>query len=88
MKKTLFDDKWKLIRGQVNTRWNLIAEYDLKKVDKSEAKLSKFATLLQVKYGYTRPVAKVHINRLLAEYEARTHSLPETEIKKIRTRAA
>ena len=40
-----------------------MAEADLKKVDKAEDKLGKFVTILQVKYGYTRPQAMEEINK-------------------------
>jgi hypothetical protein len=36
MNKTLFEEKWKLIRSQSTSRWSLIADYDLVKVDKAE----------------------------------------------------
>jgi len=61
--KSKFDQKWKLIRGQSVEWWSLVAEHDLKKVDKAEDKLDKFVTLLQVKYGYTRQQAAEEINR-------------------------
>ena len=71
MNKAMFEEKWKLIRGQVNARWSLMAEYDLAKLDKSEEKFSRFVTMLQVKYGYTRPQAKEETAKLWAEYEAK-----------------
>lgn len=72
MNKAIFDEKWKVFRGQSTEWWSLMAEFDLVKVDKAEVKLDKFATLLQVKYGYTRQKAREEINRLWAEYEAQT----------------
>ena len=48
--KALFEEKWKVIRGQATGWWSLIAEFDLVKVDKAEVKFDKFATMLQVKY--------------------------------------
>jgi hypothetical protein len=71
MNKTIFEEKWKLIRGQSTEWWSLMAEYDLIKVDKAEVKFDKFATMLQVKYGYTRQKAREEINRFWAEYEAK-----------------
>jgi hypothetical protein len=71
MNKALFEEKWKLIRGQVNTRWSLMVEYDLLKVDKAEVKFNKFVNMLQVKYGYTRKKAKEEIGNLWAEYESK-----------------
>ena len=75
MNKTIFDEKWKLIRSQSTTWWGLMADYDLIKVDKAEIKFDKFVTMLQVKYGYTRQKAREEINRLWAEYEAKNDSL-------------
>ncbi len=72
MNKAIFDEKWKVFRGQSTEWWSLMAEFDLVKVDKAEVKFDKFATLLQVKYGYTRQKAREEINRLWAKYEAQT----------------
>ena len=68
--KSLFEEKWKVIRNQSTNWWSLMAEFDLIKVDKSEVKFDKFATLLQVKYGYSRQKAREEINRVWTEYEA------------------
>ena len=68
--KALFEEKWNVIRSQSTGWWSLIAEFDLVKVDKAEVKFDKFATMLQVKYGYTRQKAREEINRLWTEYEA------------------
>ncbi|MCB0102785.1 MAG: hypothetical protein H6635_07770 [Anaerolineales bacterium] len=61
--KSKFDQKWKVIRKQSMGWWNLVAEHDLKKVDKAEDKLNKFITILMVKYGYTREQAILEINK-------------------------
>jgi len=61
--KSKFDEKWKLIRSQSTDWFSLMAEQDLKKVDKAHDKLDKFMTILQVKYGYTREQAREEINR-------------------------
>lgn len=70
MNKSLFEEKWKMIRGEINSRWSLMVEYDLAKVDKAEVKFNKFVTMLQVKYGYTRQQAKEEISKLWSEYES------------------
>lgn len=70
MNKSMFEEKWKLIRDQINTRWSLMVEYDLVKVDKAEVKFDKFVTMLQVKYGYTRQQAKEEIGKLWSEFES------------------
>ena len=72
MNKTIFEEKWNVIRSQATARWSLMAEYDLNKVDKAEVKFDKFVTMLQVKYGYTRQKAREEIGRLWAEYEAKS----------------
>ncbi len=71
LNKTIFEENWKVIRKQSTGRWSLMAEHDLVKVDKAEDKYDKFATMLQVKYGYTRQQAREEINRLWAENEAK-----------------
>ena len=66
--KSKFDEKWKLIRGQSIEWFSLMAEQDLKKVDKAEDKLDKFVTILQVKYGFTRQQAREEINKRWAAF--------------------
>ena len=68
--KAVFDEKWKVIRGQSTSWWSLMAEYDLVKVDKADVKFDKFVTMLQVKYGYTRVKGKEEVGKLWSEYEA------------------
>jgi len=70
MNKTVFEENWAVIRGLINARWDLMVEYDLLKVDKAEVKFDKFVTMLQVKYGYTRPQAKDEIGKLWAGHKA------------------
>ena len=70
LNNSLFEEKWDLIRGQINARWSLMVEYDLLKVDKAEMKFDKFVTMLQVKYGYTRQKASEEINELWSEYKS------------------
>ena len=74
MNKSLFEEKWKLIRGQITAKWSLMVEYDLAKVDKAEVKFDKFVTMLQVKYGYTRQQAREEIGKLWAEHEPKNKS--------------
>ena len=71
MNKSLFEEKWNLIHGQINAKWSLMVEYDLVKVDKAEVKFDKFVTMLQVKYGYTRQQAKEEISKLWSETESK-----------------
>jgi len=72
--KTIFDEKWPLIRGQINSKWSLMVEYDLLKVDKAEVKFEKLVTLLRVKYGYTPQKGKEEIGKLWEEYQAKRKS--------------
>lgn len=71
LNKAIFEENWKEIRSQSTKRWNLMAEHDLLKVDKADDKYDKFATMLQVKYGFTRQQAREEIQRLWAESEAK-----------------
>jgi hypothetical protein len=66
----MFDNKWKQIRSQTPEWWGLMHEDDLKKGDKSAYKLDKYATMLQVKYGYTRRQAHEEITSRVADFEA------------------
>ncbi len=74
MNKMIFEENWKLIRGAINARWNLMVEYDLLKVDKAKEKFDKFVAMLQVKYGYTRQDARDEIGKFWAEYESNNSS--------------
>lgn len=74
MNRAIFEEKWTLIRGQINAKWSLMVEYDLIKVDKADVKFDKFTTMLQVKYGYTRQKAREEIGSLWSEYEANNKS--------------
>jgi hypothetical protein len=69
MNKTIFEEKWKTIRGLSTARWSLMADFDLKKVDKADDKYDKFVTMLQVKYGYTRQQAREEISKFWTKYE-------------------
>lgn len=74
MNRAIFEEKWALIRGQINAKWSLMVEYDLIKVDKADVKFDKFVTMLQVKYGYTRQKAREEIARLWTDCEASNKS--------------
>jgi hypothetical protein len=76
MNRALFEEKWEVIRDQANLWWSLMADFDLKKVDKADAKFDKFVTMLQVKYGLTRPQAREEITKRWAEYEAKSKARP------------
>jgi len=74
LNNAIFEEKWKQIRGQSTEWWSLMAEYDLLKVDKAEAKFDKFVSMLQVKYGYTRQKAREEVGKLWAKYESENKS--------------
>ena len=76
MNKAMFEEKWKVIRGQSTARWSLMADFDLLKVDKADDKYDRFVTMLQVKYGYTRQQAREEVNKLWVEYEVKSKSNP------------
>jgi len=61
MNRAIFEEKWALIRGQINAKWSLMVEYDLIKVDKADVKFDKFTTMLQVKYGNSPPCFKLNM---------------------------
>ena len=76
MNKTIFEGKWKQIRGKSKEWWSLINDLDLSRVDKAAVKLDKYVVLLQVKYGYTKQYAKEEINKHIAEHEAEERNVP------------
>jgi uncharacterized protein YjbJ (UPF0337 family) len=70
MNKTIFEGKWKEIRGKSKEWWSLINDLDLSRVDKAAIKLDKYVVLLQVKYGYTKQYAREEINKHMEQHEA------------------
>ena len=76
MNKTIFEGKWKQIRGKSKEWWSLINDLDLSRVDKAAVKLDKYVVLLQVKYGYTKQHAKEEINKRIAKHEAEESKVP------------
>ena len=48
-----------------------MADFDLSKVDKAEDKYDRFVTMLQVKYGLSRQLAREEVQKFWAEHEAR-----------------
>jgi len=76
MNKTIFEGKWKQIRGKSKEWWSLINDLDLSRVDKSAVKLDKYVVLLQVKYGYTKQHAKEEINRRIVQQDAEESKVP------------
>ena len=71
MDKNEFEGKWSIIREQSKVWWSLITDFDLNKVEKANFKFFKYLTLLQLKYGYDRQVAKDEVSRRVTEYETK-----------------
>ena len=76
MNKTIFEGKWKQIRGKSKEWWSLINDLDLSRVDKADFKLDKYVVLLQVKYGYSKQDAREEINKRLEQHEAKEKDHP------------
>lgn len=69
MDKNEFEEKWKIIKDQSKVWWSLITDIDLKQVETADVKFFEYVSMLQLKYGYERQVAKDEIARRVAEYE-------------------
>lgn len=71
MDKNEFEGKWKIIRDQSKVWWSLITDSDLDRVEKADIKFFEYVTILQLKYGLDRQVAKDEIDRHVVEYETK-----------------
>jgi hypothetical protein len=69
MDKNEFEGKWKIIKDQSKVWWSLITDSDLKKVEAADIKFFEYVTVLQLRYGYDRQVAKDEIARRVTKYE-------------------
>jgi hypothetical protein len=69
MDKNEFEEKWKIIKDQSKVWWSLITDVDLKQVETADVKFFEYVSILQLKYGYERQVAKDEIAKRVAEYE-------------------
>ena len=69
MDKDEFEVKWEIIKGQSKEWWRLITDSDLEKVGKADVKFFEYVSILQLKYGYERQIAKDEIAKRVAEYE-------------------
>ena len=78
MDKNEFEGKWKTIRDQSKVWWSLITDSDLKQVEKADIKFFEYVTILQLKYGYDRQVAKDEVSRRVTEYEAKLQTMITT----------
>ncbi|MBK9925100.1 MAG: hypothetical protein IPP66_07385 [Anaerolineales bacterium] len=74
MNKNDFEGKWKFIRDQSKTWWDLLTEDDLVKVDNAKIKYFEYVTRLQLRYELDRQVVKDEIDKRVAEYETAQRS--------------
>lgn len=78
MDKNEFEGKWKIIKDQSKVWWSLITDADLKKVEEADIKFFEYVTILQLKYGYDRQVAKDEISRRVTEYDTKLKTIIAT----------
>jgi len=75
MDKNEFESKWEIIKGQSKVWWSLITDADLERVEKADIKFFEYVTILQMKYGYDRQVAKDEVGKRVAEFEAKLETV-------------
>lgn len=75
MDKDEFEGKWEIIKGQSKEWWRLITDSDLEKVGKADVKFFEYVSILQLKYGYDRQIAKDEIAKRVAEYETKLQTM-------------
>jgi hypothetical protein len=78
MDKNEFEGKWKIIRDQSKVWWSLITDSDLNNVEKADIKFFEYVTILQLKYGYDRQIAKDEVSRRVTEYETKLKTMIAT----------
>jgi len=78
MEKDEFESKWETIKVQSKIWWHLITDADLKQVEEADIKFFEYVTILQLKYGYDREVAKNEIGRRMTEYETKLQTIIAT----------
>ena len=78
MDKNEFEEKWKIVKDQSKVWWGLITDSDLDKVEKADIKFFAYVTILQLKYGYDRQVAKNEVGRRVTEYETKLQTIIAT----------
>jgi len=75
MDKNEFEGKWKIIKDQSKIWWSLITDADLKQVEEADIKFFEYVTILKLKYGYDRQVAKNEVSRRVTEYETQLQAV-------------
>ena len=78
MDKNEFEGRWQQIRSQSKLWWSRITDSDLNKVDQADIKFFEYVTILQLKYGYDRQIAKDEVSRRVAEYETKLQTIIAT----------
>ena len=78
MDKNEFENRWEIIKDQSKVWWSLITDADLKQVEQAEIKFFEYVTILQLKYGYDRQVAKDEIAKRVADYDTKLRVLNTT----------
>ena len=78
MDKNEFEEKWKIVKDQSKVWWSLITDSDLNKVEEADVKFFEYVTILQLKYGYDRQVAKDELSKRVAEYETKLQTIIAT----------
>jgi DNA-binding NarL/FixJ family response regulator len=78
MDKNEFESRWEIIKDQSKVWWSLITDDDLKKVENADIKFFEYVTLLQLKYGYDRQVAKDEVAKRVADYDTKLKVLITT----------
>ena len=78
MDKNEFENRWEIIKDQSKVWWSLITDDDLKKVEQADVKFFEYVTILQLKYGYDRQVAKDEIGKRVADYDTKLRVLITT----------
>jgi hypothetical protein len=78
MDKNEFESKWKIIKDQSKVWWSLITDDDLEQIEKADIKFFEYVTILQLKYGYDRQVAKDEVAKRVADYDTKLRVLIAT----------
>ena len=71
MDKNEFEGNWGIIKDQSKVWCSLLTDSDLDKVEKAEVKFFEYVSILQLKYGYDRQVAKDEVAQRVAEYQTK-----------------
>ena len=73
-----FEVKWKQMRDQIRGWWVQLSDNDL---DRVAGRYEQFISLLQEKYGYTRPQAEEEVSRRMEPRAAREQDKADREAR-------